>query len=337
MGDKTGSVFATAKGVLDIEDILYRLGHDPRGAAAGWRSDDPLVVASLFALHGYPVFPCNKYKRPLTNHGFHDATSDLHTLYYWDRVMGIYGWCVRTGRYEFNGGPAGLWILDIDDTAGYAWLAELELKLGPLPPTWTNTSGRVGGGEHRMFSPASDGPDMKTVGKAMISGRRGKIDQKGRGGYAVTAGSYHASGKRYHWADGCAPDEVALAQLPAEWLAAIDKADVTGPPRTTVSRSRTPLEKKNHDSESLLIGDRAGFGGFQNPLYRNAIQYFLKAGVEAPAEPITEFLRELIIEAPKDPGRDVSRYLSGPDLLRIVERAQSFVKRVKEEEHVEHE
>jgi hypothetical protein len=328
-----------------LETILSGLGHDPSKVAAGWRSDDPFVVASLFAAQGYPVFPCSKTKSPLTRNGLYAATCDLRTLCGWerfnkqdgvDRYVPVDGWCVRTGRYECETGTDGLWILDIDDAAGYARLAELEDVLGPLPKSWTNMSGRLGGGEHRLFAPTNDGPDLKSVGKALIFGERGKIDQKGRGGYAVIAGSYHSSGKRYHWADGCAPDEIVLASLPPQWVEAIDKADVGPAPSKPTIRSCNPQRNRREHDQSILVGDGKGYGGFDTPVYKNAIRYFLNAGIEAPAEPILEVLREIITEAPKDHGRDVSRYMSGSDLPRIVERARAFVNEVKESESDEY-
>lgn len=318
------------KAQASLESILARLGRDPKNAAGGWRSRDPYVVALMYAASGYPVFPCSKTKCPLTKHGFYDASIDLQTLARWGRYKHAYGWCVRTGRYEGDGGPLGLWIFDIDDELGYARLAELESELGPLPKTWTNMSGRMGGGEHRLFAPASYGPDMKTVGKALIHGKRGKIDQKGRGGYAVTAASYHVSGNSYYWATGCAPDETPLASLPPQWVEAMDKADSPAPQNAAHRlRSGSSTQRRPYDPTSLLIGDGPGYGNFQNPIYKNAIKYFFMAGVEAPAEIAIKALREMIMDAPKDHGRDVSRYLSGSDLPRIVERARAFVIKVK--------
>lgn len=316
-----------------IATILRACGRDPSKAWAGWRSEDPFVVALLFAAWGYPVFPCTRFKHPMIPHGFKNATCHFPTLLYWARDIPAAGWCVRTGRYDDPNGPPGLWIFDIDDAAGYARWAELEAELGPFCTSWSCMSARPGGGEHRLVMPANYGPDMKSLGHAMIAGKRGNVDQKGRGGYAVISGSGHLSMARYYWKPGCAPDEVPISEAPPAWVAAMDKADETAAPPSGVGRSKAaPHAHREHDPSSLLIGDGEGFGGFQNPVFKWAIRFFLQEGIEAPAEPIIEVLRELITDAPKDHGRDVSRYMSGPDLPRIVERARAFVIKVKENE-----
>ena len=125
-----------------------------------------------------------------------------------------------------------------------------------------------------------------------------------------------------------------MAECPASWWAWLPKREHgdNAIPRHSGKRVASSAGvQRRHDPGSLLIGD--GFGGFQNPIYKNAISYFFKAGIDAPAEPIIGTLRELVIEAPKDHGRDVSRYVSGPDLPRIVERARSFVIKVKDTEN----
>jgi hypothetical protein len=43
------------------------------------------------------------------------------------------------------------------------------------------------------------------------------IDVRGDGGYIVAVPSPHESGRMYHWADGCGPEEVSLPALP-DWL-----------------------------------------------------------------------------------------------------------------------
>jgi len=323
------NAFAVSDAVREhLESILSWLGHDPRDALSGWRSKDPLVVASLFAANGFPVFPCNLLKHPLTRNGLHDATTDLRTIYYWDRDKVIYGWCVRTGRYLEPDGPSGLWILDIDDAAGYARLAQLESELGPLTATWTLMSGREGGGEHRYFAPASHGPDMKTRGKALIAGKQGNIDQKGRGGYGVGGGSLHVSRARYYWADGRAPDEIPLAQLPPAWVDAMDKASDPAAPRSSVSRGRGSSPRPRHSNRGggTMLGDGPNGGGFHGPINSLCINFFKTAGPETSAESFVGLLRRLIENADRAPGRDITRYLSAGYLDDAIESARVFVR-----------
>lgn len=280
-----------------LESILYGIGHDPKAAAAGWRSEDPFVVASLFGWSGYPVFPCNHRKAPMTPHGCKDATTNLVSLSYWDRQKSPPGWCVKTGRYYEEGVAPGLWIFDIDDAQGYVRWAELERELGPLPKTWTCMSGREGGGEHRMFAPELVGPDMKTVPRALIAGRRDKIDQKGRGGYAVIAGSHHSSGRRYHWKEGRAPDEAELARLPAAWIEAMDKAGQTND-KSPANRNRATGKWTPKHDNSDLIGDGPGLGGFHSAIYKTAIRLIAAAGDQADVRVIAALIRAKVLSAP---------------------------------------
>lgn len=334
-----GRLTVSPAALESLGTILRNHGHDPHDADAGWRSENPIVGASLFAAHGYPSSPCDLFKHPSTVNGFYDATTNVTRIFgldFWhDWEEPICGWLVRTGRYDW-GGPTGLWCFDIDGSEGYQVWDELVEKLGPPPPTWATHSGSNGGGGHILYAPANYGPDMKTVGKALISGKRGKIDQRGRGGYFVAPGSLHKSGNRYRWKDGHAPDEIPLATLPPAWVDAMDKADERAPKSASSSTSRSSprvrIAKEDRGGTQMGDGDPEVYGGFQNPIYALARQYFFKAGVEAPAEPIIEVIRELIIEAPKGPERDVGRYMDGSDLPRIVERGRAYVKKVKEEE-----
>lgn len=298
--------------------------------AKGFRSSVPAIVAAHVGIFGIKTFPSwPRTKRPRAGGWQNAASCDPGTIMRWHRAYEGPDFIVPTGRDN------GVWIYDVDGPRGRARHAELVAKYGPLPSTPTVDTGRAEGGAHYWFRPTRDGRDLKSVGKALIDGKRDCIDQKGRGGYAVLPASLHASGVRYRWADGCAPDEVELATLPDEWLAIMDWADEPSLKHERLSAARSgrgPITSRTHDPFSYLIGDGPGYGGFENPIYRNAIRYFLNAEVNAPGGVILEALREMIADAPKDESRDVSRYMSGNDLPRLIERARNFVKQVKDNE-----
>lgn len=71
--------------------------------------DNLLEAALYYAQHGLPVFPCGPDKRPLTTHGFKDATTKATQIKQWwhDQPNALIG--MPTGE------PTGIDVLDIDD------------------------------------------------------------------------------------------------------------------------------------------------------------------------------------------------------------------------------
>lgn len=109
------------------------------------------------------------------------------------------------------GGPERLVAVDIDGEAGRASWAALEEAAGQAAPlTLTSRSGRVDGGEHRLFR-VPEHLDMKRLGNR-ASFRHAGIDTRIDGGQIVVAPSLHASGSRYAWTV-----RAPIAELP-EWL-----------------------------------------------------------------------------------------------------------------------
>ncbi|MBV8799853.1 MAG: bifunctional DNA primase/polymerase [Alphaproteobacteria bacterium] len=328
-----------------FESALAALGIDPRHAADGVRAKHPLVPPLIMSAEGFRFFTAY---RDTKTPGFRDwqflASSDPLVLAGWYKKLAppnpATHWYPLAPHSELNmlvlTGRAGkLWLIDIDGEQGRADLATLESELGPLPQTWTVESGRIGGGEHRWFRPTPN-IDPELMNQQHMFGY--SIDVRAWHGYAVCPGSTHAeTHARYRWREGCAPGEIEMAELPPAWLEYLPKK-VIGECASVTTRSRSVCGlrlKREHDPASLLVGDGPGFGGFDAPLYRNAIQFFFSAGTDAPAVICLEMLREIIAEAPKGPGRNVSRYMTGNDLPRVVERARSFVQQVKESESVE--
>ena len=86
-------------------------------------SSDLLATALGYAAAGYSVFPVNG-KRPLTESGFKDATTDQDLIRQWWKAWPEAGIALPTGD--------GLLVLDIDDPAA---LEMLEAEHGSLPPT----------------------------------------------------------------------------------------------------------------------------------------------------------------------------------------------------------
>ena len=161
----------------------------------------PLSSAGRAALHlanaGLPVFPCEHRlsgrKRPLTLHGWKDATTDPHLIETWwrqwpDAMVGVP-----------TGARVGFWVLDIDldrdkGVDGATALTRLEAEHGPLPHTAESRTPR--GGRHLLFNWNPARPITNSRG-ALPDG----IDVRGDGGYFIVPPSKRQDGARYVWKD----------------------------------------------------------------------------------------------------------------------------------------
>lgn len=136
---------------------------------------------------GWFIFPLNPHtKRPLTQNGFKDASSDPERIRYWAQIYPSANWGVACGLSR-------LAVLDFDLYKVRECRSEFErLVGGPLPATVEAESG--GGGSHLYYS-VPDGAEVPKSRNGIISG----VDFKASGGYIVIPPSMHQSGRAYKW------------------------------------------------------------------------------------------------------------------------------------------
>jgi DNA-binding transcriptional ArsR family regulator len=156
-------------------------------------------AAVEYAGRGLPVFPC-RGKEPLTEHGFHDASTDIETVLAWWKRWPTANVAVRTGV------QSGLVVLDVDAGGGAGSLRRLEVERGKLPATAEALTG--GGGRHYLFR--HPGQEVRNSAGKLGTG----IDVRGDGGYIVAPPSVHESGRVYRW---IRPLEKGIAECPP-WL-----------------------------------------------------------------------------------------------------------------------
>ena len=138
-------------------------------------------------------------KRPINLAWTSEAPPDLETLEAWARRHNL---GLRTGKIS------GVVVIDEDRGKGGSVRG-----LG-LPKTVTVVTGA--GGRHYYFE-APPRPVGNSVGKLAPH-----VDVRADGGQVAFVGSVHPkTGRVYIWADGRAPTDVPLAQLPARILAAL--------------------------------------------------------------------------------------------------------------------
>lgn len=107
---------------------------------------NPLLEAALeYASRGWPIFPARQDKRPYTDHGVLDATTNIRQIEEW--------WATwPTANVALDVGGAGMMVLDLDP--GHD-MKELENNVGEIPNTrLVATSPR--GGRHLYFGIGSD-------------------------------------------------------------------------------------------------------------------------------------------------------------------------------------
>jgi putative DNA primase/helicase len=258
--------------------------------------------ALALAAKGLPVFPCNSENKPVTKHGFKDATRDAETI----RAMFAKRGAVRIGIP--TGRASGRVVIDIDPRHdGNVWLSENQNR---LPPTLTHGTPR--GGEHLAFR---DPPDVE------IRNSQGRIasgvDVRGTGGYVIVPPSKGYTIKH----------NGPLANMPHGLVTACLKPERPPPPgprRPPLDHDGTPYGLKALTEECVAI-HHAPFGQQEITLNNAA----LKIGSLVAANELEESyaLSELLAAGnamPSESGREPWR---AAEIAKKVERALEDGKR----------
>ena len=142
---------------------------------------------------GWPVFPCDpKTKRPLTENGFKDASTDPEQISAWwhrhpNAMIGIP-----------TGSASHVVVLDVDVDPDRGIDGRQSLDGLELPPTMAVRTPR--GGIHYYFD-WPDGTEIRNSAGQIGPG----LDVRGEGGYVIVPPSINAAGKGYEWATGEGP------------------------------------------------------------------------------------------------------------------------------------
>jgi hypothetical protein len=133
------------------------------------RSRDSIVAAALEIAEDFPVFPCNADKRPITAHGFKDATRDPEEVEKLFRKPGARLIGVPTGE------PSGLVVIDADvknGAQGQDWLDANRTAL-----SLTRRHRTRSGGTHVIYRGANIGCSASKVHPG--------VDVRADGGYVI--------------------------------------------------------------------------------------------------------------------------------------------------------
>ncbi len=189
-----------------------------------------LACLKIYTAMSWPLFPCSaRTKKPITEHGFKDATTDWARIESWHKEHPGCAWGTPTSAERA--------VLDSDPRHnGHIHLARLEAEHGALPDTPKVLTGG-GGWHHYLHCPP--GTKCRSIAKsdrpeyADKPNKPDSITLKAEGGYVLVPPSRIAipehQGRDYGWK--VRPWEgVPIAEAPA-WLLGTKptpKADVQG-------------------------------------------------------------------------------------------------------------
>jgi len=200
--------------------------------------DSQVILAALsYAKKGIPVFPCNREKKPITEHGFLDASTDEDQIKGW--------WSQNPGASIGipTGEKSGVWVFDVDSykPGVVDFFNKLIAENGSLPETKTQKTG--GGGFQYFFK--YPGFKIPSRNGYIASG----IDVKGEGGYVILPPSGHLSGGYYEWLD----ERPAVDA--SKWLLDLATSDKKRKetPREPVNGSSTAYALKALEGESQRV------------------------------------------------------------------------------------
>lgn len=140
------------------------------GMNASWTTT---AAAERFAAFGVPVFPCVPGgKRPLTEHSFHDATTDpSQVAAWWGKTPGA-NIGIPTGSI------AGVDVVDVDVHAANGYQAMQRADRAGLVGGWEVIAQSPSGGMHAYYPAADVRQGSWAVGSA-------GVDFRGDGGYII--------------------------------------------------------------------------------------------------------------------------------------------------------
>jgi hypothetical protein len=187
-------------------------------------------------------------KHPLISGWRKAATTDVSLIRLWWKAWPL----ANVGL--LMGGEARLVTIDVDGEEGRASLAKLEVVHGPLPLTLSQVTGRIGGGEHRLFK-VPPGLEMDRV-RNRVKIAPG-IDVRAEGGLIVAAPSIHPTGTRYRWIN----DKQPVCDTP-DWLFKLATSPKARQEAISTHGSRPsedklpPLDERIQKAQTELISGR---------------------------------------------------------------------------------
>jgi putative DNA primase/helicase len=193
-----------------------------------------------YVSRGLPIHPVGFDKRPLTRHGFKDATLDHAQVDRWvDELRQPFQWAIVCGE------PSGVVVTDVDLRPGKVWGLDSLEALGICSRTATTpTAHTPSGGYHQLFRYPGF-PVKSDVGRLPDGRSAPGIDIRGDGSSAIVP-----PGPGRFWDPHLGPD-LKLAPLPI-WAMPSSAPDASAAPAAPIA----PVGKLSAYGEKVLRSAR---------------------------------------------------------------------------------
>lgn len=196
-------------------------------------------AAVRFVAVGVPVFPCVPGgKRPLVEHGFHQASAEVSQVAAWWRRWPMANIGIPTGA------PSGMEVVDVDvHTAGTGFPAFRAAHREGHATGWAALVRTPSGGMHAYYPADSDRP------QSSWQVARAHVDFRGAGGYVIAPPSMIARPNGLH-----VPYRLIVASgTPAEPVNAARLRNFLDP-RTPIQISRASRDIRQGADARVLAG-----------------------------------------------------------------------------------
>ena len=194
------------------------------------------LAAARFVVAGVPIFPCMPGgKRPLVEHGFHEATTDPRQVQAWWKRW-------PDANIGMPTGPASGWdVVDVDAKGSDTGFASFDrARRAGLVTGWAALVHSASGGMHAYYPADTDRPQPSW------QAAKAQVDFRGVGGYIIVPPSIIRSGSEIVGSYG-------LLHSAEPEVRPVDAAALRNflDPRPAPSFRRTGAETRAQDAERL--------------------------------------------------------------------------------------
>ena len=197
-------------------------------------AETKLKKLAWYVKKGWPIFPCGPDKKPLTIHGFKDASLDIEKIKAWNEQFPAANWGMPTGTKAEGG--ADIVVIDIDkheDKGVNGFPVWDQLREEHSEPIQTVTV-QTGGGGSQLYFKYPAGHVVKSGANVLGHG----IDVRAKGGYVIVPG---VSKTDAPYVFEFSPADTEIQDLPAWILARVNGTMEAA----TEAAPEDPRNKKN--------------------------------------------------------------------------------------------